>query len=333
MSTAATAETATKRDLREVMVEVLCGAAERGVPLAVVVSDSTSTAKIAPFAARFPDRLVNVGIAEQNLVGVAVGLSLGGLIPFTCNAAPFLVGRANEQVKNDVCYSGANVTLVGLNAGVCYGPLGSTHHAIDDIAVMRGFGAIEILAPSDPVEARAIFEYALAHEGPLYIRMDSATFPVLHDDTYRFVPGVIDVLREGTDVTVCAAGSTVCEAVTASERLAADGISVGVLNVPSLRPFDSQTLAARCAKSPLVVTVEEHSVAGGLGSLVCETLMEAGVACRVNRLGFPEGQWPKAGPRAEMRRFYSLDADGICAVIRAAAEERDSHGRPAYPGN
>jgi transketolase len=136
------------------MVQSLIDAVENGVNVAVVVSDSTSTAKIVPFAERFPDRLINVGIAEQNLVGVAVGLSLGGYVAVTANAAPFLVARANEQVKNDVCYSQANVKLVGLNAGVSYGPLASTHHAIDDISIMRGLANIIILVPADPVETR-----------------------------------------------------------------------------------------------------------------------------------------------------------------------------------
>ncbi len=173
-----------ERDLREVMVETFIEAVAEGCNLAVLVSDSTSTAKIAPFAKAHPDRLVNVGIAEQNLVGMAAGMALGGYTAVTANAAPFLTARANEQVKNDVCYSNLNVKLVGLNAGVAYGALGSTHHSLDDVSIMRGLGNILILAPSDPVEARQVFKFALAHEGPVYIRMDSAKFPVLHDDDY-----------------------------------------------------------------------------------------------------------------------------------------------------
>lgn len=313
----ATARKTEARDMRQVMIDVFTEAAERGVELAVVVSDSTSTAKIAPFMERFPTRVINVGIAEQNLVGVAAGLSLGGFIPFTCNAAPFLIARANEQVKNDVCYSQTNVKLVGLNAGVGYGALGSTHHAIDDISIMRGLGNIDIVAPADPVEARAVFEYALTHEGPLYIRMDSAKMPVLHDSGYRFTPGTIDVLREGEQVTIAAVGSVVCEAVAAADALAESGITADVLNVSSLRPFDRQGLLASVQKTKAVVTVEEHVLSGGLGSLVVETMMDAGVCVPVRRLGFPEGSFPKAGPRAKMREFYGIDHQGIASATRS----------------
>ncbi|MFQ6116559.1 MAG: transketolase family protein, partial [bacterium] len=154
-----------KIDLRTVMVQTFMDAVEDDVNLVVVVSDSTSTSKIAPFMEKYPERLINVGIAEQNLVGIATGLSLGGYIAVTANAACFLVARANEQIKNDVCYSNSNVKLVGLNAGVSYGALASTHHAIDDISIMRGLGNIQILAPSDPIETNQIFRYAFDYEG------------------------------------------------------------------------------------------------------------------------------------------------------------------------
>ncbi len=208
------------QDLRDVMVQTLIQAVEKNMNIAVVVSDSTSTSKIAPFQEKFPQRVVNVGIAEQNAVGVAAGLSLGGYIAVTANAVPFLAARANEQVKNDVCYSETNVKLVGLNAGVCYGNLGSTHHAIDDISIMRGLGNIQILAPADPLETRQMFDYALKYGGPVYIRLDSAKFPALHTPEYQFEPGNIDVLREGKNLTIAVVGSVVHEAVAAAQELA-----------------------------------------------------------------------------------------------------------------
>ena len=236
-------------DLRAVMVQSFIDAVESGINVAVVVSDSTSTAKIAPFAERFPDRLINVGIAEQNLVGVAVGLSLGGYVAVTANAAPFLVARANEQVKNDVCYSQENVKLVGLNAGVSYGPLASTHHAIDDISIMRGLGNIIILAPADPVEARRIFEFALNHTGPIYIRMDNAKFPTLYDEDYQFVPGKASVLRQGSDITIFALGSVVHEAYEAARQLQNQSIDAEVVNVSSIRPVDRTGIAESVRKT------------------------------------------------------------------------------------
>lgn len=175
--------------LANVMVQAFIDAVEKGVDLVPVVADSTSTAKIGPFIKQFPDRLVNVGIAEQSMVGTAAGLALGGKVAVTCNAAPFLISRANEQIKVDVCYNNTNVKLFGLNAGASYGPLASTHHAIDDIAIMRGFGNIQIFAPSSPRECRQIIDYAIGYQGPVYIRMDGKVLPELHDESYQFVPG------------------------------------------------------------------------------------------------------------------------------------------------
>lgn len=304
-------DTTNAKDLRDVMVESLIRAALDGVNVAVLVSDSTSTAKISPFKDRFPDRLINVGIAEQSLVGTATGMALGGFVAVTANAAPFLVHRGNEQVKNDVCYTNANVKLVGLNAGVCYGPLASTHHAIDDVSIMRGFGNIRIFAPADPVEAEQIFNYALKYEGPVYIRLDSAKFPALHDARYRFEPGKVDKLRDGSRLSLVAMGSTVHEAVAAAEELSSLGIEADVLNVSSIRPLQREEIILSLRKTGLAITVEEHSVHGGVGSLVCEIAAEEGISCRVTRLGFAEGEFAKPGPRNEMRAYVGIDAKGI----------------------
>lgn len=305
-----------KKDLRAVMVQSFIDAVENGVNVAVVVSDSTSTAKIASFAERFPDRLINVGIAEQNLVGVAVGLSLGGYVAVTANAAPFLVARANEQVKNDVCYSQANVKLVGLNAGVSYGPLASTHHAIDDISIMRGLANIIILAPADPVETRRIFEFALNHAGPVYIRMDNAKFPTLYDEDYQFVLGKAGILRQGGDITIFALGSVVHEAYEAAQELQNQSIDAEVVNVSSIRPVDKAGIAESIRKTKTVITVEEHTLSGGLGSLVCEIIAEEGLNAQIVRLGITEGQFSKAGPRTDIRAYYKIDKNGIVETAK-----------------
>ena len=305
-----------KIDLRDTMVQTLIDAVEQQVNVAVVVSDSTSTAKIAPFQKKYPERIVNVGIAEQNLVGVATGLALGGYVAVTTNAAPFLVGRANEQVKNDVCYSQTNVKLVGLNAGVCYGPLASTHHAIDDLSIMRGFGNIQIFAPSDAVETREIFRYALQHEGPVYIRMDSAKFPTFHEENYQFEPGKVDVLREGNSVTIAAVGSVVHEAMAAAQELEALSISAEVLNISSIRPLQPQRIVESLQKTKRVITVEEHSLHGGLGSIVSEIIADNGLQTQYVRLGITEGQFSKAGPRDKIRTYYKIDKQGIMETAR-----------------
>lgn len=297
--------------LASVMVEQFIKAVEQGVDLVPVLADSSSTAKIAPFIARFPDRVVNVGIAEQTMVGTAVGLSIGGKVAVTCNAAPFLISRANEQVKIDVCYNNCNVKLFGLNAGASYGPLASTHHSIDDIAVLRGFGNIQIFAPASPEECRQIIDYALAYVGPVYIRLDGKALPALHDAGYRFKPGNIDILRHGENVALVALGSAVHEGMEAAALLDAQGISAAVINVSSIRPCDTQQLLALLKESRHVITLEEHNINGGLGSLVAEVLAEAGSGIPLLRLGIQDGDYAIAADRAEMRAHHGFDAAGV----------------------
>jgi len=303
--------------LASVMVEAFIAAVDAGVDLVPVVSDSTSTAKIGPFVKRFPERLVNVGIAEQTLVGVAAGLGLAGKVAVTCNAAPFLISRANEQVKVDVCYNRANVKMFGLNAGASYGPLASTHHSLDDIAVMRGFGHVEIYAPADGAECRQIVEHALAHDGPVYVRLDGKALPDLHGSDYRFVPGQVDVLRQGHDVSLVALGSVVHEAVDAARLLAEQGISAQVINLSSIRPLQREALLeALCAARGGVVTVEEHNANGGVGSLVAEVMAEAALGVPLIRLGIADGEYASAGARGLTRAKHGIDAAGIVAAVQ-----------------
>ena len=302
--------------LTEVMIERFIEAVNDGVDLVPVVADSTSTAKIKPFMQAFPDRVVNVGIAEQTMVGTAAGLALGGKVAATCNAAPFLVSRANEQVKVDVCYNDLNVKMFGLNAGASYGPLASTHHAIDDISVMRGFGNVEIYAPSCPVEARQIIDQALRSDSPVYVRLDGKPLPRLHGEGYRFAVGAIDRLRDGDDLLFVALGSAVHEAVGASEALREAGIGAAVVSLPSIRPLDREALADVLRKHRTVVSVEEHNINGGVGSIVAETLSEHGIGARLHRLGVGDGRYAIAGDRPSTRRDLGIDADSLVATAR-----------------
>lgn len=302
--------------LANVMVQAFIDAVEKGVDLVPVVADSTSTAKIGPFIKQFPDRLVNVGIAEQSMVGTAAGLALGGKVAVTCNAAPFLISRANEQIKVDVCYNNTNVKLFGLNAGASYGPLASTHHAIDDIAIMRGFGNIQIFAPSSPRECRQIIDYAIGYQGPVYIRMDGKALPELHDESYQFVPGAVVTLREGDALALVATGSTVHEIVDAAALLADSGIQATVVSVPSIRPCDTKALLAAIKDCKAVITVEEHNINGGLGSLVAEVLAEGGTGAVLKRLGIPDGEYAAAADRNWMRQHHGFDAQSIAAQAR-----------------
>ena len=302
--------------LATVMVEEFIRAVELGVDLVPVVADSTSTAKIKPFAEKFPNRLVNVGIAEQVMLGTAAGLALGGKVAVTCNAAPFLISRANEQVKVDVCYNNTNVKCFGLNAGASYGPLASTHHSIDDISVMRGFGNIEIYAPGSPEQCRQIIRYAIDKVGPVYIRLDGKALPEVMSQEYRFKPGAIDVLASGQEVVLVAMGSTLHEIVDAAAKLELEGISVGVIGVPSIRPCDTKVLAEELSNYTSAITVEEHNINGGLGSLVAEIIAENRLAVGLKRLGIKDGGYAIAADRMSMRRHHGFDSKSICDDVK-----------------
>ncbi|WP_133646366.1 transketolase family protein [Paraburkholderia flava] len=304
-------------DLRDGAVSALSRLTAAGQDIIVMVADSTSTSKIGPFLDTYPERVINVGIAEQNMVGMAAGLALGGHIVFTANAAPFLVGRANEQVKNDVCYSATNVKMLGLNAGVAYGPLASTHHAIDDISIMSGFGNVQIFAPCDDVEVVQMIDYAASFDGPVYIRLDNAKFPVVHDTSYRFEPGRPDVLIEGSGVAVVALGSVVGEALDACERLQKDGLHPTLVNLSSIRPLDHDALAAILERHDAVITVEEHSLHGGIGAIVALAMARRQIRGRLTTLGVTEGEFAHYGTRKGIRRHYGIDADGIEKALRA----------------
>jgi transketolase len=305
-------------DLRDGMVSAISRLTAAGQDIIVMVADSTSTSKIAPFLESYPERVINVGIAEQNMVGMAAGLALGGHIVFTANAAPFLVGRANEQVKNDVCYSATNVKMLGLNAGVAYGPLASTHHAIDDISIMSGFGNVQILAPCDEVETAQMIDYAASFDGPVYIRLDNAKFPIVHDASYRFVPGRPDVLIEGSKVAVIALGSVVGEALDACEAVRREGVlDPTLVNLSSLRPLDQDALARIIERHDAIVTVEEHSLHGGIGATVAVLMARRQLNRKLKMLGITEGEFAKYGTRKGIRAHYGIDAKGIADAIRA----------------
>jgi transketolase len=305
-------------DLRDGAVSALGRLTAEGRDIVVMVADSTSTSKISPFLETYPERVINVGIAEQNMVGMAAGLALGGHVVFTANAAPFLVARANEQVKNDVCYRATNVKMLGLNAGVAYGPLASTHHAIDDISIMSGFGNVQILAPCDGIEVVQMIEYAAAVEGPVYIRLDNAKFPIVHEASYRFEPGRPDVVIEGSRVAVIALGSVVGEALEACESLKAEhGIAPTLVNLSSIRPLDADALAKIIAAHDSIVTVEEHSLHGGIGALTAVLMARRQLSKPLTMLGITEGEFANYGTRKGIRRHYGIDAAGIADAIRA----------------
>jgi len=305
-----------KKGMRETMVDVMIEEAQAGTNLVVLVSDSTSTSKIKPFQEQFGDKVINVGIAEQNLVGAAAGMALGGMIPITANAAPFLLGRSNEQVKNDICYSETNVKLVGLNPGFAYGSLGPTHHSIDDISIMRGFGTISIFAPQDPRETAHLFRHAVHTKGPVYIRLDSISAENLEATASGFLPGKLTVHRQGEQLVILALGTSVHHCIAASKTLQNEGIYSSVVGVSSIRPMNYEQLEQILSSHKTALTVEEHSVHGGLGSLLAEVIAERQLGTRLKRIGIDEGNFAPASPADEIRKRYRLDAEGIVETVK-----------------
>ncbi|MEJ5064729.1 MULTISPECIES: transketolase family protein [Erwinia] len=297
------------QDLRDAVIATLVEAQNAGADLSVMVADSTSTSKIAPFEKAFPDRVINVGIAEQNMVGMAAGVALSGRTVFTANAAPFLFARSNEQLKNDVCYSETNVKMLGLNAGFAYGPLGATHHCTNDIAIARSMGNLQIFAPADAIQASAIARHAISHQGPVYIRMDSDKVPLLHDADYQFVPGKPEVLQQGKDTVVF------CLGTLAHEALAAKDDSITIVSLPSLWPLDDAAVIKLITAHRQVITMEEHVLSGGLSSIIGELLHQHSLRQRFIPLGIPPYEFTHSSSRVALRRQFRIDAEGLRATL------------------
>ena len=303
--------------LRETQVETYIRLVKAGVNMLYLVSDSVSTSKIKPFREAFPERVVNVGIAEQNLLGIAAGLANGGFIPVTGNAATFLISRSNEQLKVDVSYTNSNVKVNGLHAGFSYGTDGCTHHEVNDVSVVRGFPNIEIYVPCDPSECARITEYALVErKGPVYISLNSGNFPVITAADHRFVPGEPLRFAEGKDLTIIALGTAVHDALEAARSLG-NACSADIFGITSVRPLNTRPLEDSIKKTGLVLTVEQHSTHGGAGSLVAECIADHGLGAKLFRLGVPEGSYTKNWTAPDNKKYFGLDSEGIQKAILA----------------
>lgn len=319
-----------KEELRNCFVEEMIKMRASDYRLYIILSDSSSTCRIKPFSDKYPDAVINVGIAEQNMVGIAAGMALGGLIPFTANATPFLMGRSNEQVKTDICYSRTNVKLIGLNPGFAYGSLGATHHCLDDISTARSFGNILIFAPCDPLEVRQVTQYAANYNGPVYIRLDSFKAQNIHTDNYNFKPGEPVIIRRGTDISLVALGTMVHNALGAAEKLEESGISAQVLSLPSIRPLNTRGIISNIMKTGAVLTLEEHSTHGGIGSIIAEIILDNHLNCLLKRAGVPVGSFAEAIPRVDLQKLYGLDVDSIVNSAEWLVSEkpgRNQYGR------
>lgn len=278
--------------------------------LVVLDADLAGATKTGVFKKAFPDRFIDCGIAECNMTGIAAGLATCGKIPFISSFAMFAAGRNFEQVRNSIGYPHLNVKIGATHAGITVGEDGATHQCFEDIALMRTIPGMTVIVPSDDVEAKAAVEAAINHVGPVYLRFGRSAVPVINDTPdYKFEMGKGVVVREGKDVTIVATGIEVAEALGAAEKLAADGIDAEVINIHTIKPLDEDLIVASAKKTGKVITVEEHSVIGGLGSAVCDAL-SAKCPTTVLKVGMND-QFGESGSAGALLAKYGLDAEGI----------------------
>ena len=300
-------------DCRNAYVETLLDLAKNDHRVVGVVNDSVGSSKLDAFKQAFPERLINVGIAEQDMVGVAAGLANGGRIPFVSAASCFLTARALEQIKADVSYSDRNVKLCGMSPGVAYGELGPTHQSIEDVAWLRAVDNMTIIVPADPVETAAALRWAAETDGPVFIRVSRMSVPQVFADDHAYVPGRATTVRAGDDVTIISNGTILWRALAAAEQLAAEGVSARVISMPTVKPLDVEAVVRAAQETGGIVTAEEGTKAGGLGGAVAETVV-AEHPTRVTVLGF-DGFQP-TGSAGYLIDRAGMSPEGIAEAAR-----------------
>ena len=283
--------------------------------IVVLDADLAAATKTGVFKKAFPERHIDCGIAESNMMGVAAGIATTGKVPFASSFAMFAAGRAFEQVRNSIGYPKLNVKIGATHAGISVGEDGATHQCNEDIALMRTIPGMVVINPSDDVEAKAAVKAAYEHVGPVYLRFGRLAVPVINDnEDYKFELGKAITLREGTDVAIIASGLTVSESLAAAEKLAADGIRAEVINMHTIKPLDEDAIVKAAKKTGKIVTVEEHSVIGGLGSAVCDVVAEKAPA-KVMKIGIND-VFGESGPAVKLIQKYGLDSESIYEKIK-----------------
>jgi transketolase len=296
-------------DCRDAFSQTLEELAASDPRVVAVVNDSVSSTKLKTFSKKFPNRFFNVGIAEQNMVGVGAGLANGGRLPFVCAASCFMTARAMEQIKVDLGYSRYNVKLCGMSSGLAYGELGPTHHSIEDFAWTRVIPNLTVVVPADPIETRSAMEAIARHEGPAFLRLSRMPVPNVHPRDYKFEIGKSVRLRDGNDITLIANGVLVSRALDAAELLERRGISARVINMSTMKPLDRAAIIDAAETTGGIVTVEEHSIYGGLGGAVAE-IVATNYPCRMRILGIP-GEFAPTGTEEFLLEHFGLTAQGI----------------------
>lgn len=302
---------------REIYGHVLCDLAARIPEIVGLSADLAKSTKIGELGDKFPERFFNVGIAEQNLFGIAAGMAKAGLIPFVSTFAAFTTMRAGEFVRTDICYQNLNCKIIATHSGTSFGPAGTTHHATEDIAIARSFANLCVIVPADGREAGNAVKACLDIDGPVYIRLGRGFEPSVYGDgDYGFEIGKAVVMRPGTDITVIACGPTVYHAVEAAKILERDdGLSVRVLNLHTIKPIDEAAILAAIADTRRIVTFEDHSVIGGLGTAVADVIAASGKGCAFQKVGIPD-EYSMIGYPEDIQNYYKIDTDGILEKVR-----------------
>ncbi len=304
-----------KKATRESYGEALTALAERYPQLVVLDADLAAATKTGIFKKAYPDRFFDCGIAEENMMGVAAGLAAAGKIPFASTFAMFAAGRAYEIVRNSIGYPGLNVKIGATHAGISVGEDGATHQCNEDIALMRTIPGMTVIVPCDDTEAKSAVEAAIQHQGPVYMRFGRLAAPILNDPkTYRFEWGKGVQLRDGKDITIVATGLMVAEAVQAAEMLAREGISARVINIHTIKPLDRDMICMAAKETGCIVTVEEHSIIGGLGSAVADCVTEC-CPVPVVKIGIND-EYGHSGSAVELLKEFGLTADNIAATVK-----------------
>lgn len=301
-----------KRSTREAFGKALVELGKENEKVVVLDADLSVSTQTKLFAKEFPDRFFDIGIAEQDLIGTAAGLAAVGKIPYTATFAVFATGRTYDQIRNTVCYSNFNVKIVGTHGGITVGEDGATHQALEDIALMANLPNMTVIVPSDYAETFSAIKYASTINTPVYIRVARANLPDVFEDGYEISPQA-KLMREGKDVTIVTNGETLQESLIAVEELAQKGIDVELLHIPFVKPFDKDAVIKSAKKTGLVVTIENHSIKGGLGSAVCETLSEF-YPTKVVRMGVDD-EFGMSGTAKELMAHFKLDAKSIVERI------------------
>ena len=301
--------------MRTAFINELFALAKQDPRIVLIVGD-LGFGVVTPFMEQLPAQFLNAGVAEQNMTGMAAGMALSGKIALTYSIANFPTLRCLEQVRNDVCYHNANVKVVSVGGGFTYGAMGATHHAVEDLAVMRALPGLLVVAPGDPIEARATTRAIIEYTGPCYVRLGKAGEPIVHPSSINFELGKAIHMREGRDATLISIGGILQNTVRAAERLAKKGIETRVLSMHTLKPLDVEAVLAAARDTEAIFTIEEHSILGGLGTAVAEVLAEAeGIKAPLKRIGVPPAFSPHIGSQEYMQQCHGLTDEAIALTV------------------